>query len=75
MAACRLVKVSLCDGILTSKDYLVGLHRADRVGPNPPIHARAFCQRYRFNQRRAKPSNPCGMKITMAMKMMPTVMR
>src|SRR5262245_53957501 len=31
--------------------------------------------RYRLSQRRMKPSRPCGMKITMAMKIMPTGMR
>src|SRR5947209_147366 len=30
---------------------------------------------YRFSHRRMKPSSPCGMKMTMAMKMSPTGMR
>ena len=30
---------------------------------------------YRLSHRRAKPSKPCGRKMTMAMKMMPTGMR
>jgi hypothetical protein len=29
----------------------------------------------RLSQRRAKPSKPCGMKITIAMKMIPTGIR
>ena len=30
---------------------------------------------YRLSQRRANPRSPCGMKITIAMKMMPTGIR
>jgi hypothetical protein len=30
---------------------------------------------YRFSRSRMKPSNPCGMKMTMAMKITPSGMR
>ena len=57
---------------LIANDVRVGT--ADRVNASHEYQGR-LCPPYRFSHRRAKPSNPCGRKITMAMKMMPSGIR
>ena len=74
--AASAVAHALLDNANPRGQRLVECH-ASGIVCNPPLPTlpAAEMSTHLLSQRRANPSSPCGMKITMAMKMMPTGIR